>query len=182
MMFRVFTSAFAWSAGPWRTTAKQLSKARATFFQEARQHLRVHRIWGETDAAFARRQALAYRAAQRARRLPDVDVYILSRIYDYVGRAVRAGARDANSLQLKFMQFRDESWRAQSQRILKHQQHPVRTPPWTWEYMFSKYFRNASLEWQEVVANKLDWKSHRKSRIVAMFGPRSSKSEFGRVQ
>ena len=107
-----------------------------------------------------------------------MDVYILSRIYDYVGRAVRAGARDANSLQLKFMQFRDESWRAQSQRILKYQQHLGRTPPWTWEYMFSKYFRNASLEWQEVVANKLDWKSHRKSWIVAILGPRSGKSEF----
>ena len=81
------------------------------FYNEFRKHMHLHRIWVESDAGYARRQAKEYWKIQQSLRLHDVDVHVLSHMYDHVGHAVRAGARNPDHLPYQFIKFRDEQWR-----------------------------------------------------------------------
>ena len=80
----------------------------------------------------------------------------------------------------KFVKFRDEAWRTASALTVGHQQHPSRTPPWTWEYMFSRYYKTEGENWQEIALNKQDWNLHKKSWIKMMIGG-TKVIEFGKV-
>ncbi len=91
LMFRTFSSAFSRCVGPWRLTQTQLGKIRSVFFLEDKRYLRVHRIWGDTDAIFAKRVAKTYRQTQTSLKLPDMDVHVVSHIYNYIGHVVRMG-------------------------------------------------------------------------------------------
>ena len=182
LMFKVFTSSMTWCVGPWKLTTVQLSGLRAAFSSEFKKHMRLHRIWGESDSSYARRQAKEYRKVQASLNLPDVDVHVLGRMYDYVGHVVRAGDREQLHLPYLFLKFRDEEWRQQSQAVVGHQQHKGRTPPWTWEYMYSKHFKSKSLNWQQVASNSDDWKSHKCAWIHSMLGSSAERSALGRLR
>ena len=80
---------------------------------------------------------------------PDLDVYVLSRMFDYTGHIARATQRDPHHLTGCLIRFRDSIWKRTMTTLIGHQGHEGRVAPWIWEHQYDSYFKRQDLAWQE---------------------------------
>ena len=86
----------------------------------------------ETDEGFHRRLNRLYKETMEAEKLADMDLHVLSRMYDHVGHTVRSTRRVDVHLTGAMMNFRDSGWKKMMTLIAGHQGHNGRVHPWNW--------------------------------------------------
>ena len=96
---------------------------------EYARYAKVARIWGETDQHYHRRVASFVKRERTKNDVKDLDAYVLSRMYDYVGHVIRMGSRYPGFLPCIALRHRDKSWCLQHQEVLGHQGHHGRFNP-----------------------------------------------------
>ena len=67
----------------------------------AKRHLRVPRVRGQSDEAYHRTVNRTLRNAMKDSSIPDLDVYVLARMYDYTGHLAEQ-VRTYKTLQASF--------------------------------------------------------------------------------
>ena len=119
LMFKVATSSFSWSVGAWTVTQRKLQSLSATFSKPAKAAMRAPRFFHEFDEQYHRRLNRALKAVLQSCELPDVHVYVLPRMYNYVGHALRAFNRPSGHSPEAFISYRDSVWKM-LMTVIKH--------------------------------------------------------------
>ena len=179
LMFKVASTSFCWSVGAWTVNQRELCALRVAFSRPAKAALKVPRIWGDTVESHQRRMNRALRQTIQECRLPDIDVYVLGRMFDYTGHLMRLVARNPLHLTGLVLKFRDSMWKDAHTVLAGHQGHPGRISPWCWERQYHSYFRAHGLCWQDISVDKAAWNSHKKAWIRQMLGSKASSSNYG---
>ena len=142
--------------------------------------MRVARMWNDTDESFHRRANRVLRDELSSLSLPDMDVLILSRMYDYVGHLLRSIDRNPEHLTSHLIMFRDIDWKIAMTVVAGHQGHSGRVAPWNLEFQYHAYFWQHEMHWKAAAMNKETWQKHRKPWIKHMLRGRSDSSRFGK--
>ena len=179
LMFKVATSSFSWCVGAWTVNSRELTSLRSAFKRPAKSMLRMRKLWTETDEGFQRRLNRTLKACMVECRIPDTDVYVLARIFDYAGHLARAIAVNPTHLTGVALNYRNASWKQDMTDAIGHQGHAGRVSPWNWERQFHSYFKTLELDWQEVAIDRMIWLSHRSPWIQHMLGSRSAATYTG---
>ena len=129
-MHKVATSSYSWCAGAWTVNQRELSSLKAAYTKAAKSALRVPRKPTDTDEAYHKRSNRILQDTILKAGLADVDVYVLSRMYDYAGHLVRAIRRDPEHLVGAVIRHRDSEWKRNMADSIGHQGHPGRFAPW----------------------------------------------------
>jgi len=145
---------------------------------EAKKYLRVPRIFGEADSTYHRRIARTLRGLKQALNIPDVDVFILHKMFSFAGHLVRKGEYLPEFLPARVLLFRCKAECRTVQTFIGSQMHPKRFSPWSWERQFDTYFSQRGLSWIEVAKDKSMWNSHQQAWIECRVRHRA---EYGRL-
>ena len=94
-------------------------------------------------------------------KLPDLHIFVLSRMYDYTGHLLREVSRDPSHLCGHIIRFRDASWKRTMTALVGHQGHHGRVSPWTWERQYDTYFNDLGVAWQSAAIQKSEWNRHK---------------------
>ena len=111
--------------------------------------------------------------------LPDIDVYVLKRMYDYVGHLTRAVHVNPGHLTGLVMTFRAADWKYAMSTAVGHQGHRGRVAPWTWERQYSSYYNSIGISWREAAKDRQMWQLHRRPWLEAMLGRRVAATNMG---
>ena len=103
-------SRFCWSVGGWTVNQRELTEIRNSYTKPAKRALRVPRHCSESDKKYHRRLNNTLRDSMAKAKLPDLDVYVLRRLYDYPGHLVRILADQPNHLTGRVMKYMDASY------------------------------------------------------------------------
>jgi len=179
LMFKVASTSFCWSVGAWTVNGRELSTLRASFARPAKAALRLPRLWGDTDESFHRRLNRSLKTCLKEKQIPDLDVYVLVRLYDYAGHLARAISLNPTHLTGQVLNFRNAEWKQSMTDVLGHQGHKGRTHPWCWERQFHSYFKLQGEIWQEVALDKNQWHLNRSAWIEHMLGSRAASTNMG---
>ena len=158
---------------------RELSALRSALSKPARAAMKVPRIWGDTDETHHKRMNRVLRQTLSESKLPDLDVHVLSRMFDYTGHLMREVSRNQNHLTGHVLKFRDSMWKEAHTALAGHQGHDGRFSPWCWERQHHSYVRAHGLCWQDVSLSKSAWNDHKKPWILHMLGSRASSSNYG---
>eukprot|EP00973_Karenia_brevis_P031593 4356982-Karenia_brevis.AAC.1 len=109
--------------------------------------MRVPRLWNDTDEAYHRRRNRILRATMHENSIPDLDAYVLARMFDYTGHLVRSCQRKPDSLLGKVIRYRCCEYKQFLTEVSGHQGHSGRIAPWDWERQFHSYFSRHKLAW-----------------------------------
>ena len=178
-MFKTASTSCWWSVGAWTVNARELTSLRAAISRPAKAALKVPKLRGDTDEMYHRRINRAFKLTMTDCKLPDIDAYVLSRMYDYAGHLQRAVTANPLHLAGHLLKYRDAEWKDALTAMVGHQGHNGRISPWNWERQFHSYFRSLSLNWQEVARDREKWFSHRRAWIRHALGSRSRSTNFG---
>ena len=89
LMFKVASTSYCWSVGAWTVNGRELASLRAAFARPAKAALRVSKLWGDSDETYHRRINRSFKQTLSECKLPDIDVYVLGRLYDYAGHLMK---------------------------------------------------------------------------------------------
>ena len=128
---------------------------------------------------FHRRLNKCYKQLVQSEKLPDLDVYVLARMYEYVGHLIRVIRREPAHLTGKLIDFRDSDWKEYLTETAGSQGHPARFHPWNWEYQYHSYFRKLGKSWKDAAQQKQEWRAHRRPWIEHMLGKSASNANYG---
>ena len=181
LMFKVASSSFCWCVGAWTVNSRKLSALRATLRKPAKSAMRVPRYWMDTEKSYHRRGNRIARETMKENRTPDIDVYVLGRMYDYAGHVLRESDRNSHHLIGHLLRFRNSAWKQAVTEVVGHQGHSGRISPWDWERQYHSYFRGEGLLWQDVALDKKSWLDHRPKWIRHTLGSRSTSACFGNM-
>ena len=156
-----------------------LSALRSSFARPAKAAMRLPRLWGDTDERYHRRLNRSLKTCLQEKQIPDLDVYVLARLYAYAGHLVWAVSANPAHLTGHVLNFRNAEWKRQMTEVLGHQGHHGRHHPWNWERQFHSYFKLQGEDWQQVALNKSEWYFHRSAWIQHMLGSRAASTNLG---
>ena len=174
LLHLVASSSFSWCVGAWTITQRSLVQLNAQFTRVAKTAVRAVHYFGDTDEMYHRRCNKLLRKCMVESGLPDLQVYVLGRMFDHTGYLVRSFSRSPNHLTGRVMAFRDAAWKRAMTHHVGHQGHSGRFAPWNWERQYDSYFALQGLEWKQVAADKAAWSKHRRSFVEHMLGTRRS--------
>ena len=146
-------------------TKRQLSELRGAFAAPAKRSLRAPRYWGESEEAYHRRLNRLLQQTLAAAGVETIDLYLLTRMYDYAGHLVRALQDNPLHLTGLVLRFRDAQAKAAIDSEIGHQGHPGRFAPWNYERQFDAFFKLMGAHWQEVASDRSKWRSQRDAWI-----------------
>ena len=176
LMHKVSLSAVSWSAPAWNLTVQQQQTFRAIVTNNMKTHLRLPRYRGEAEDPYHRRCNREVTEVAKRSGLPDFDVLLLLRKYDYAGHAMRLGVRKPYALLPKVISWRDKDWQLQHEVAFSWMGHSGRTSPWMWESTFHRFFAKLDTCWKDVAISKADWKRHRRLWVRDALGNRLQKT------
>jgi len=179
LMHKVACGSFTWCVGAWTVTQRQMVSMRAAVNRQAKGALNVHRVWGDTEESYHRRANKVLSQTMKACGLPDVDVYILKRMYDYTGHLARIVRDKPEHLTGKLLGYRDAEWKNALMQVVGHQGHKGRFSPWSWERQYDSFFRSKGHSWRDVARDRELWQSFRSQWMRHMLGSKAANSRFG---
>lgn len=91
-------------------------------------------------------------------KLPDLDAYILGRMYDYAGHLIRAINTKPQHLTGQVLDFRNAEFKETLSTVVGHK---CRVAPWNWERQYLSFFHCRGKDGKDTAGNRNSWQAYK---------------------